>query len=168
MCNSLSNKFTSRIYQTKISPDKSKVILTIENYEIADKSFPSEIDAQIESEQKTFSKQIEQRFQTSGAIFIDEVASTLETELKRIANKPEFNSAYQREWGSRLLDHFTSQQQQVDQEIVNITQSIDNLNKDVESRRRIALDASYIPFIGGGRKSHLQVDRASRRITDSA
>ncbi|BCG62950.1 MAG: hypothetical protein methR_P0632 [Methyloprofundus sp.] len=148
--------------KTKISPDKSKVILTIENYEIADKSFPSEIDAQIESEQKTFSKQIEQRFQTSGAIFIDEVASTLETELKRIANKPEFNSAYQREWGSRLLDHFTSQQQQVDQEIVNITQSIDNLNKDVESRRRIALDASYIPFIGGGRK------KATCRWTEQA
>jgi hypothetical protein len=143
--------------QHSICPDTSEILLPIDNFEISESAFPSLIKARFDSEERNVTNQLEAQFKKDGQVFIDNLLNVVSDEIRKIKENPVYDSAYRREWSSRLLDHVKPIFNQVAEEIVQITTLIADLQIEVDSLLRIAQEASYYPMIGGPR------NRATKR-----
>ena len=145
------NLYRSNV-QAQIGGHQAKIVVELENWEIADSEFPALLRARFDGEKKKLQKNLDAIYAGAAQVFQESLQQGLARQLKQVMEDPARDSRARRDWASVLADHLTSSRDQTALEVVETTERVANLQRSCEAVLEAAVGYKYIPMFGDHRK----------------
>jgi hypothetical protein len=140
--------------QAKLCPRRSPVPFQLEAYEIADADFASLLKNRLAGETTVLAKALAKAAaEGQGPVFLEQTLRSLRQAISRIDAAPELDRTYRRDWGQRLFEHVSGLRDEAAKDLNEATEKLHDLERDADGLFEIVEKSSYIPWIGGHRKS---------------
>jgi len=146
------NTLNRQVIMEKVSPFRTQISFSLEQFMIAEKSFPQMAQAYFDQSEKGLEKKLRAAWDDNAQNFIQEIEMAISLKVEEIRKNKTLGSGYLYKWLAAAKELISETHAEAQKELNEVNDRALNIRENAAGILQEAKGATYIPYIGGSRK----------------